>query len=68
MPPQGQIQYFRSSVDGRLHPCAVCATDDGSEPKALLVEVSPGALDHLSGAVAAARGCVRGSLVNPGAG
>jgi predicted esterase len=52
MPPQGQLQYFRSSVDGRLHPCAVCATDDGSEPKALLVEVSPGALDHLSGAVA----------------
>lgn len=50
--PQGQLQYFRSSVDGRLHPCAVCATDDGPEPKALLIEVSPGAYDNLSGAVA----------------
>ena len=53
MPPKGQLQYFRSPVDGRLHPCAVCATNDDPEPKALLLEVSPGAYDNLPGAVAA---------------
>jgi predicted esterase len=52
MPPTGQLLYFRSSVDGQLYPCAVCATDDGSEPKALIIEVSPGAYDNLPGAVA----------------
>ncbi len=48
----GQLQYFRSPVDGRLHPCAVCATDTGLEPKPLLIEVSPGAMSDLPGAVA----------------
>ena len=52
MQPAGQLQYFRSPIDGRLHPCAVCATDDGARPKALLLEISPGALDNLPGAVA----------------
>ena len=52
MKPVGQLQYFRSSVDGQLHPCAVCATDTGPDPKPLIIEVSPGALHHLRGAVA----------------
>ena len=52
MLPTGQLQYFRSPVDGQLHPCAVCTTDNRSEPKALIIEVSPGALDNLPGAVA----------------
>ena len=52
MKPVGQLQYFRSSVDGQLHPCAVCATDTGPDPKPLIIEVSPGALHHLPGAVA----------------
>ena len=51
MKPVGQIQYFRSDVDGKLHPCAVCATDTGDEPKPLIIEVSPGALGSLPRAV-----------------
>jgi len=51
MNPQGQIQYFRSRVDGKLWPSAVCATDDDSEPKALLLEVSPGAISNLENCV-----------------
>ena len=49
--PVGQLQYFRSKVDGKLHPCAVCSTDTNDEPKPLIVEVSPGALGNLTGAV-----------------
>lgn len=33
MMPVGQLQYFQSKVDGKLHPCAVCATDTNDEPK-----------------------------------
>ncbi len=51
MKPSGQLQYFRSGVDGRLHPCAVCATDTTGAPKPLILEVSPGALNNLPGAV-----------------
>ncbi len=40
MTPKGQLQYFRSPVDGRLHPCAVCATDSSPDPKPLIIEVS----------------------------
>ena len=49
--PVGQLQYFRSKVDGKLHPCAVCATDTTDEPKPLILEVSPGALSDLPVAV-----------------
>ena len=49
--PVGQLQYFRSRIDGKLHPCAVCSTDTRDEPNPLIVEVSPGALGNLSGAV-----------------
>ncbi|MBI1929748.1 prolyl oligopeptidase family serine peptidase [Candidatus Poribacteria bacterium] len=52
MKPTGQLHYFRSDVDGKLHPCAVCATDTSHTPKPLIVEVSPGALGNLAGAVA----------------
>ena len=52
MKPIGELQYFRSEVDGKLHPCAVCATDTTDEPKPLILEVSPGALSNLPGAVA----------------
>ena len=52
MNPAGQLQYFRSDIDGKLHPCAVCTTDTSDEPKPLIVEVSPDALGNLSGAVA----------------
>ncbi len=52
MQPAGQLLYFRSPVDDRLHPCAVCATDTDPTPKPLLLEISPGAFDNLPGAVA----------------
>ena len=52
MLPKGQLQYFHSPVDDALHPCAVCATDALDEPKPLILEVSPGALNDLPGAVA----------------
>ena len=51
MKPVGQLLYFRSNVDGKLHPYALCATDASDEPKPLIVEVSPGALNNLSEAV-----------------
>ncbi len=52
MNPLGQIQYFKSAIDDALTPCAVCTTDTNGEPKPLIVEVSPGAWDHLSRCVA----------------
>jgi predicted esterase len=48
--PKGRIEHFRSAVDGELRPCAVCATDTSAEPKALILEVSPGG-DHLPGGI-----------------
>ena len=48
----GQLQYFRSKIDGSLAPCAVCATDTTDEPKPLIVEVSPGAMGNLTRCVA----------------
>jgi predicted esterase len=44
----GQLHYFRSDVDGKLHPYAVCTTDTTDTPKPLILEVSPGALSDLS--------------------
>ena len=52
MKPIGELQYYHSKVDGKLHPYAVCATDKTDEPKPLILEVSPGALSDLTGAVA----------------
>ena len=52
MQPRGELLEFQSDVDGLLHPCAVCATDDGPEPKPLIIEVSPGAMNDLPAAVA----------------
>ena len=48
----GRLEEFRSPLDGLLHPCAIAATDDAPEPKPLLIEVSPAALDDLPRAVA----------------
>ena len=41
--PRGQVLYFRSSIDDRLAPCAVCATGPTDQPMPLILEVSPGA-------------------------
>ena len=51
MTPKGQLQYFQSLVDGQFHPCAVCATDSSTDPKPLIIEVSPGAISYLPRAV-----------------
>jgi pimeloyl-ACP methyl ester carboxylesterase len=51
MNSKGQILYFRSKTDGRLHPYAVCATDASSESSPLIVEVSPGAISDLEQSV-----------------
>ena len=51
MKPTGQLEYFRSGIDGAEVPCAVCATDASDEPKPLIVEVSPGAMKNLPGCV-----------------
>ena len=59
MSPTGQLQYFRSDVDGKLHPCAICATDRSDEPKPLILEVSPGAMNDLPRAVATTEEIVR---------
>ncbi len=40
MKPKGQIQYFKSNIDGKMSPYAVCATHIGEEPKPLILEVS----------------------------
>lgn len=45
--PTGQIQYFRSKTDDKLHPYAVCATDDSDEAKPVVLEVSPDAISDL---------------------
>ncbi|MDP6038137.1 MAG: prolyl oligopeptidase family serine peptidase [Candidatus Latescibacteria bacterium] len=59
MNPTGQLQYFQSNVDGKLHPCAICATDTSDTPKPLILEVSPGAMDDLPRAVATTESIVR---------
>ena len=51
MKPTGQLEYFRSGIDGAEVPCAVCATDTSDEPKPLIIEVSPGAMKDLPGCV-----------------
>ena len=51
MNPVGQIQDFSSRVDNTLHPYAVCATNTSEEPKPLVLEVSPGAITDLAGAI-----------------
>lgn len=50
--PVGRLQYFRSTVDGNFHPYAVCAADMGRQPKPLILQVDPGAINDLPGAVA----------------
>jgi predicted esterase len=51
MTPRGEVLEFRSDVDGLPHPLPICATDDSPEPKALLLDVSPGAIVDLDASV-----------------
>lgn len=51
MKPKGQLAYHHSRLDAELQPLALCATDDGSEPLPLIVELSPGSIANLPGSV-----------------
>jgi len=51
MKPKGQLAYHHSLLDAELQPLALCATDDGSEPLPLIVELSPGSIANLPGSV-----------------
>jgi pimeloyl-ACP methyl ester carboxylesterase len=51
--PKGQLQYFKSKVDHKLYPYAICLTDTSDDPveKPLIVEVSPGGWGNLPAAI-----------------
>ncbi len=51
MRPVAQLLNFRSKIDARLHPYAVCATDDSPGTKPLIVEISPGAITNVQKAL-----------------
>ncbi|MBL9215603.1 MAG: prolyl oligopeptidase family serine peptidase [Opitutaceae bacterium] len=59
MNPTGRLLHFRSAVDGREHPVALCATDDSPAPKPLIVELSPSAHRNLPRAVSQAESLAR---------
>ncbi len=74
MRTKGQVAYHRSRLDAELQPLALCATDDGSEPMPLIVELSPGSIADLNASVArceqdaawAADGGERCLVIKPG--
>ena len=47
----GELRDFKSRIDGKLHPYAVCVAGDSNEPLPVIVEVSPGAITNLPAAV-----------------
>ena len=44
---EGQLLHYGSRLDAELQPLPVCATDDGTGEKALILDVSPGAIANL---------------------
>ncbi|MHC4716079.1 MAG: prolyl oligopeptidase family serine peptidase [Planctomycetota bacterium] len=48
---KGQLLHYRSGLNGELQPLPVCETDGGAGPKALLLDLSPGAISNLPGSV-----------------
>lgn len=48
---KGQLLYYRSKLDEVMQPLPVCATDDGSGAKPLILDLSPGAISNLAGSV-----------------
>ena len=47
----GELRDFKSRIDGKLHPYAVCVAGDSNEPLPVIVEVSPGGITNLPAAV-----------------
>ena len=48
---KGQLLYYRSRLDENLQPLPVCETDDRSTAKALILDLSPGAISDLDRSV-----------------
>jgi len=48
---KAQLLYYPSSLTGELQPLPVCATDSAPDPKSLILDLSPGAISDLGGAV-----------------
>jgi len=46
--PSKQILYYRSKLDNELQPLPISETDPGQEPKALVLDVTPGAINDLN--------------------
>lgn len=46
----GQVEYFKSDVDGELRPCLVRATDTNDTPKPLILQACPGPVNPASAA------------------
>lgn len=71
---KGQVAYHHSCLDNELQPIALCASDDGSEPMPLIVELSPGSIANLPNSVQrcerlvrwAAEGNQRCLVIKPG--
>ena len=53
---QGQLLHYASRLDRQLQPLPVCTTDDSKQPKALILDLSPGAIANLDSSV---RACER---------
>ncbi len=51
---KGQLLHYRSRLNDELQPLPVCETDASAKPKALLLDLSPGAIANLPGSV---QGC-----------
>jgi pimeloyl-ACP methyl ester carboxylesterase len=47
--PASQLFYYSSKLDTTLQPLPTAWTDDGTGPKSLILDVSPGAISNLEG-------------------
>ena len=45
---RGQVLYYHSKLDEMLQPLPICATDNSSTPKPLILDLSPGAISDLA--------------------
>jgi len=48
---KAQLLYYPSRLNGELQPLPVCATDAGANARSLILDLSPGAIADLGGAV-----------------
>jgi len=48
---RGQVLYYHSKLDEMLQPLPICATDNSSIPKPLILDLTPGAISDLAHSV-----------------